>query len=75
MVEKNRYVKNFKLLWYVDVGEDYTSQSQSEFVWYDPHLYNYCCAAWFYSNVVFIKISDHFSRIILTAEFHKIHAL
>ena len=23
------------------MGEDYTSQSRSEFDWYNPHLYNY----------------------------------
>ena len=26
---------------YVDMGEDYISQSRSEFDWYNPHLYNY----------------------------------
>ena len=25
-----------------DIGGDYTSQSRSEFDWYNPHLYSYC---------------------------------
>ena len=30
-----------KFLWYVDMGKHYTSQSRSEFDWYNPHVYNY----------------------------------
>ena len=39
MVEKkNRYVNFFPVV--RDIGEDCTSQSRSEFDWYNPHLYN-----------------------------------
>ena len=31
----------FYFLWYVEIGEDYTTQSRSDFDWYNPHLYNY----------------------------------
>ena len=31
----------FYILWYVDMGEDYTSQSRSQFDWYNPHLYSF----------------------------------
>ena len=41
-------------LWYVDMGEDYSSQSQSEFHWYIPHLYNYLHLL-FYNTAVFFQ--------------------
>ena len=40
-------------LWYVDMGEDYTIQSQSELNCYNPHLYNYIHNLLFYNTVGF----------------------
>ena len=40
-------------LWYSDKGEDYTSQTRSDFDWYNPHLYNYLHPLLFYKTVGF----------------------
>ena len=38
MGESNIFLK---ILWYVDMGEDYSNQNRSEFDCYNPHLYSY----------------------------------
>ena len=56
--EKTGESKSFlKSLWYVDMGENYTSQSRSEFDWYNPHLNNYLHPLLFYKTVGFFSIS------------------
>ena len=40
-------------LWYSDKGKDYTSQTRSDFDWYNPHLYNYLHPLLFYKTVFF----------------------
>ena len=39
------------------MGEDYASQTRSEFDWYNPHLYNYLHPLLFYKTVGFFSIS------------------
>ena len=39
------------------MGENYTSQSRSEFDWYNPHLYNYLHPLLFYKTFGFFSIS------------------
>ena len=56
--EKTGESKSFlKSLWYVDMGENYTSQSRSEFDWYNPHLNNYLHPLLFYKTVGFFSTS------------------
>ena len=50
---EKRVSQNFlkKLLWYVDMGEDYTSQSRFGLGWYNPHLNSfYRCIAVHFQN-------------------------
>ena len=52
--EKNCESKVFlKFLWYVDMGEDYASQTRSVFDWYNPHLNNSLHPSLFYKTVGF----------------------
>ena len=37
-------------LWYSDKSKDYTSQTRSDFDWYNPHLYNYLHPLLFYKH-------------------------
>ena len=39
------------------MGENYTSQSRSEFDWYNPHLKNYLHPLLFYKTFGFFSIS------------------
>ena len=39
------------------MGEDYASQTRSEFDWYNPHLYNYSHPLLFYKTFGFFSIS------------------
>ena len=39
------------------MGENYTSQSRSDFDWYNPHLYNYLHPLLFYKTVGFFSFS------------------
>ena len=54
--EKTGESKSFlQFLWYVDMGENYTSQSRSEFDWYIPHLKNYLHPLLFYKTLGFFQ--------------------
>ena len=56
--EKTGESKSFlQFLWYVDMGENYTSQSRSDFDWYIPHLKNYLHPLLFYKTFGFFSIS------------------
>ena len=49
-VESNTF---FKILWYVNMGEDYANETRSAFNWNNPHLYNYLHPLLFYKTVGF----------------------
>ena len=51
-VESNTFLK---ILWYVDIGEDYASQTRSAFDWNNPQPYNYLHPLLFYKTVGFFQ--------------------
>ena len=52
-VESNTFLK---ILWYVDIGEDYASQTRSAFDWNNPHPCNYLHPLLFHKTVGFLFI-------------------
>ena len=51
-VESNTFIK---FLWYVDMGEDYASQTRSAFDGNNPQPYNYLHPLLFYKTVGFFQ--------------------
>ena len=51
-VESNTFLK---FLWYVDMGDDYASQTRSAFDWNNPQPYNYLHPLLFYKTVGFFQ--------------------
>ena len=51
-VESNTFLK---ILWYVDMGEDYASQTRSAFDWNNPHPCNYLHPLLFYKTAGFFQ--------------------